>query len=70
MSYLFQLGQTHRIEKETRIGVAAELAKWVGPKIVISGGKGGAGGNGLGEAMQLKYLMDIDKKYNDDEKAK
>lgn len=52
-----------QIEKETRIGVARELAKWVGPRVVMSGGSSN-GGSGLGEAMQLKYLMDIDNTFN------
>jgi len=57
------------IEKETRIGVARELAKWVGPKIVMSGGSS-KGGSGLGEAMQIKYLMDIDNGFNAKNKLK
>ena len=58
-----------QIEKETRIGVAKELAKWVGPRIVVSGSKNSSG-SGLGEAMQLKYLMDIDDKYSKDNKIR
>ena len=53
-----------QIEKETRIGVARELSKWKGPSIVVSGSGGKGGQSGLGEAMQLKYLMDIDDKFN------
>jgi len=52
-----------QIEKETRIGVAQALATWKGPNIVMSGSGGGSGG-GLGEAMQIKYLMDIDDSYS------
>lgn len=52
-----------QIDKEKAIGVAAELSKWVGPKVVISGGSKG-GNSGLGEAMQLKYLMDIEQSFN------
>ena len=49
-----------QIEKETRIGVAAELAKVKVPQIVIGGGgaKGAQGANPM-DAIGVKMLMDV-----------
>ncbi|MEL7160217.1 MAG: hypothetical protein AAFN92_05615, partial [Bacteroidota bacterium] len=47
-----------QIEKETRIGVAAELAKVQVPKIVIGGGQNGKAANPM-DAVGVKMLMDV-----------
>ena len=48
------------IEKDTRIGVANALSKWVGPKVLVNGG-GKNGGGSLSETFMIKNLMDIAK---------
>ena len=47
-----------QIEKETRIGVAAELAKVKVPQIVIGGGNGAKAANPM-DAIGVKMLMDV-----------
>ncbi|MEM1357355.1 MAG: hypothetical protein AAGF89_04110, partial [Bacteroidota bacterium] len=47
-----------QIEKETRIGVAAELAKVQVPRIVIGGGQNGKAANPM-DAVGVKMLMDV-----------
>ena len=47
-----------QIEKETRIGVAAELAKVNVPKIVIGGGQNGKSANPM-DAIGVNMLMDV-----------
>lgn len=48
-----------QIEKETRIGVAAELAKVKVPQIVIGGGSGGNKSANPMDAISVKMLMDV-----------
>ncbi len=47
-----------QIDKETRIGVAAELAKVKVPQIVIGGGGGQDGANPM-DALGVKMLLDV-----------
>ncbi|PHI20429.1 hypothetical protein CEQ90_08185 [Lewinellaceae bacterium SD302] len=47
-----------QFEKETRIGVAAELAKVAMPQIVIGGGDGGAQANPM-DALGVNMLMQV-----------
>jgi hypothetical protein len=47
-----------QIEKETRIGIAAELAKVQVPKIVIGGGAAGKSANPL-DAIGVNMLMEV-----------
>lgn len=55
------------IEKETQIGVAAELAKVKFPEtMVISGGNGTSGGVNPFDAVGLKALYDLSKQMSDD----
>lgn len=55
------------IEKETQIGVAAELAKVKFPEtMVISGGNGTSGGTNPFDAVGLKALYDLSKQMSDD----
>lgn len=55
------------IEKETQIGVAAELAKVKFPEtMVISGGNGTSGGANPFDAVGLKALYDLSKQMSDD----
>lgn len=54
------------IEKETQIGVAAELAKVKFPEtMVISGGNGTSGGANPFDAVGLKALYDLSKQMSD-----
>ena len=52
-----------QIEKETRIGVAAELAKVQVPKIVIGGAGGGKSANPM-DAIGVNMLMDVINKLD------
>lgn len=55
------------IEKETQIGVAAELAKVKFPEtMVISGGNGTSGGANPFDAVGLKALYDLSKQMSGD----
>ena len=55
------------IEKETQIGVAAELAKVKFPEtMVISGGNGISGGANPFDAVGLKALYDLSKQMSND----
>lgn len=55
------------IEKETQIGVAAELAKVKFPEtMVISGGNGTSGGANPFDAVGLKALYDLSKQMSSD----
>ena len=55
------------IEKETQIGVAAELAKVKFPEtMVISGGNGTSGGANPFDAVGLKALYDLSKQMSED----
>lgn len=55
------------IEKETQIGVAAELAKVKFPEtMVISGGNGTSGGVNPFDAVGLKALYNLSKQMSDD----
>lgn len=55
------------IEKETQIGVAAELAKVKFPEtMVISGGNGTSGGANPFDAVGLKALYELSKQMSDD----
>lgn len=55
------------IEKETKIGIAAELAKVQFPGMMVIGG-GGSGGSGLNpfDAIGLKSFMDLNDRMNGD----
>lgn len=56
------------IEKETKIGIAAELAKVQFPSMMVIGG-GGQGGNGAlnpFDAIGLKSFMDLNDRMNKD----
>jgi len=46
------------IEKDTKIGVAAELAKWKGPQIVMSGG---SGASAMDPIMLNQFLQVVDR---------
>lgn len=50
------------IDKETAIGVAEHLSKWVGPQIVIGGGGTGKGGSGIENALMIQMMQDIVKR--------
>lgn len=51
------------IEKETAIGVAEHLSKWVGPKVVMMGGSGGKGSSAeaMMSSLAIKQMMGISK---------
>ena len=50
------------IDKETAIGVAEHMSKWVGPQIVITGGDEGKGGSGIEKALMIQMMQEIVKK--------
>ena len=57
--------QRAEIDKETRIGVAAELAKVVFPKMMVIGGSGKGGALNPFDAVGLKSFIEINDKMSD-----
>jgi len=57
--------QRAEIDKETRIGVAAELAKVVFPKMMVIGGSGKGGVLNPFDAVGLKSFIEINDKMSD-----
>jgi len=48
-----------QFEKETKIGVAQALSKWVGPKVVVGSGGGKNGGSTMMDALAIDKMMNI-----------
>lgn len=49
--------------KEATIKSAEHLSKWVGPKIVMSGGSGSGGQGGIENALMIKMMSDMVGKH-------
>ncbi len=57
-------------DMRTKIGVAEQLAKWVGPSIVTMGGSSGGGEGGMMNALGIKAMMEVNERLNNNSPAK